>query len=129
MIQHFTRSQLDDATETLSLVRADDGSLYVQITAGEPDEDGTLSGDYVGLYDLTGDQVSHSVGSFELVRGDHLPAGDEATKTAQRLADEANCHGAGVTTADYLAADGTLPFAAIFADWESGTSVVRAWAA
>jgi hypothetical protein len=128
MIQHFTRTEIsDDATETLSLVRTDNGDLYVQITAGEPEADGTLSGDYVGLYDLGGDQVNGTVGPWSLVSGDRLPAGDEARKVAEALTEEANRHGARVTVADYLAEDGSLPLAAIFEDWASGGRIVEAW--
>lgn len=121
----FTRTSHDDgAVETLSLVRAEDGSLYVQVESGTPGE----PGDYVGLYDLDGDQVSGTVGPFALVPGDRLPAGEEARRVAEERADAANrIAGARLTAADYLDADGSLPFAKLFADWEHGGTTVEAW--
>jgi hypothetical protein len=122
----FTRKSLGDgATETLSIVRAEaDGALYVQIEAGTPAD----LGDYVGLYTLDGDQVSHTVGSFALVPGDRLSAGDEANRIAAERAEAANqAAGTSLTAADYLAIDGSLPFANIFADWEHGGTSVEAW--
>jgi hypothetical protein len=137
MIHHFTRTEIDapvdpegetsECVETLTLVRAeDDGTLYVQITQGVPEQSGILSGDCVGLYTLDGDQVTRTVKSFECVEGDRL-TGDDASKVVAVLVEEANSHGARVTPADYLAEDGSLPFAAIFEDWASGGRVVEAW--
>jgi hypothetical protein len=41
-----------DSSETLTLVRRDSGKLAIQITSG-PD----VGDDFVGLYDLDGDQI------------------------------------------------------------------------
>jgi hypothetical protein len=121
----FTRKQIgggsdpneNEAVETLSLVQSGEGdgrAFYVQVEAGTPDD----LGDYVRLYTLDGEQVQHTVGEFELVPGDRIAAGDAANACADVLAEEAaHAAGGGFTRADYLAADGSLPFASIFADW------------
>ena len=78
----FTRRDLNDnATETLTLVRLDsNGSLAIQIEAGTPDH----LGDFVGLYDLDGDQLQLGNETWEIVEAQEF-VGDEARKLAREL--------------------------------------------
>lgn len=121
----FTRTSMcDGAVETLGVVRFEGGSLAVQVWAGTPHD----LGDFVGIYTLDGDRIQGPVGEWDLVSGDRLPAGYEALGAAVHLARTANdLHGAHLTETDYLAPDGSLPFAAILAAWAGGDNVVDPW--
>ncbi len=59
-----------DASEVLTLVRLDDsGDLAIQITAGPAEGD-----DFVGLYDLDGDQIQLANRAWTVVGEGDVPA-------------------------------------------------------
>lgn len=137
MAIQFTRKDLSDgATETLTLVRLDsDGSLAVRIEAGTPDD----PGDFVGLYDIDGDQIGLGNESWELFDDaeftgrEALDAARLTQATLRAHADPTGAQDREITEeeAEALLEQDTalvyLPIDELFRSWEQGTMVVQRW--
>lgn len=132
----FTRKDLSDgAIETLTLVRLDSGGLAVQIETGTPAE----RGDFMGLYDLDGDQIQTAGESWELDEADKLTgreairAADLSEATLRAYADEIDPQDREVSVEqakEIAEQDPNLIYMRVedlFQSWERGGTVVERW--